>query len=337
LIHPDDDADADIVLAFDGDEIYDEKSGRRFLDYPVMRSWLEENIKALPYVEDQDGKRVSDIFIRHFKDRSIVVIDLSGKAKMLCLKRNGQKIFFMLEKNGISVFPGWKISLDQKNTLRADFEKEEFNFTLAEELNDLVLAVRNYGEIPELLLDDQKVELKKACDKLPQGITELYLESDKLNLTIGNHSLKLLNKIQDCAYLPLAIFIGAFAIQKENTLLNHGSFTNNLHGYSGKITQTARIEIPGNASAIRLETDDLCTELWINGTSCGKRLWAPFEWRLPVGIQGETTEVKIERLTSCGAIFGEKSFNISSTWSWLEEYKPNNSAPLYPCCEIIWK
>lgn len=115
LIHPDDEADADIVLAFDKDEIYDEKSGEHFFDYPFMRSWLEENINALPYVENQEGERVSDIFIRHFKDSSIVVIDLSGKARTLCLKRNGQELLFKLEKNGLSVFPGWEISLDQKN------------------------------------------------------------------------------------------------------------------------------------------------------------------------------------------------------------------------------
>ena len=337
LIHPHDKADANIVLAFDKDEIYDEKSNEYFRDYPNMRSWLAQNINKLPLVETPEGKKVSDIFIRHFKDGSVVVIDLSGTSRVLCIKRNGQELLFKLEKNGIARFPGWEISFDRENTLRADFKDGEFRFVLAEEIDNFVLAIRNYGDIPELLLDDHEIEFSNICNKLPQGITELYLESSQLNLKAGNHLLKLRNAIEDSAYLPLAIFIGKFAKEKENILLKHGDFRNNLYGYSGKITQNAKIEVPVNASIIRLEPDDLCTELWINGKSCGKRLWAPFEWLLPAGVQGKTVEIKIERLTSCGPIFGEKAFETLNMHELFGKCKPDNSVPMRPCCEIIWK
>ncbi len=88
------------------------------------------------------------------------------------------------------------------------------------------------------------------------------------------------------------------------TLKNSG-----LLDYAGKITLTAdvNVPVPGCKGEIylKLNTNELFTEVRINGESVGTCTWAPFVWKIPVRFHGRRVRIEIIEATSLGAIFGD--------------------------------
>jgi hypothetical protein len=264
------------------------------------------------------------------------VVDLSGEARRLQLKRSDNCLEFNLYANGMKVFPGWHITIDRPNTLRADFTGGDvFEFECREALSYIVIAVSKFGEEPQLTLNGELLNTTDDACFLPHGFNELYRQSTPLSLEEGTHSLCISDSPNDFPYLPAVFIAGDFSC-KDNILSAYKNDGYGLSGYAGKIRQTTNITIPESAIKFTTASDGLCTEAIFNGHSLGKKLWEPFEWVIPNDLQGETVELQIVRLTSCGKLFGENAFDKPSYMNWLNKYKPDNSTPLKPFCEIRW-
>ena len=344
LVMPEDETDAPVVLScFDG-RIREERSGLCFFDFGMLYEDLLRKTDRQAAVYEADGSLAHDVFVRAFKDHTALVINLSEKDRDLVLKTDGKTIPFRLYAN--ASFPwdpadepetirkpvfdlpkdGWEITLDSPNTMRADFENGTCGFTLKDDLADLRLVVRNYGEPVEVLLDGKKIETSSSCTSLRQGFREIYRESAGFGLPKGKHELKLCCETTDYPYLPAVFLVGDFAVDADKNLSVYRNDGIGLYGYVGKIILKQKLEIPAGTASIRAETLGLVAELSLDGKSLGRRIRNPFCWKNP-GKSG-TAEAELILSTSCGRLFGEKASENPNAWSWLKKEWPMNGKPL---------
>ncbi len=344
LLMPDEESDAELILSLKNGCVVEERSGKVFFDYGLLADLLA-NRPERTTVNELSGELSRDIFLRIYEDGSALVINLAAADRTLKfqgtvfhLPADGVKVFEEAPKTDYcppiyspAVFSERQIILDSPNTMRADFTDDICNFSLAESLKGLTLAVRNFGGEIRLSLDGVEIEVAGECTGLPQGFREIYLESAPFSLARGPHCLKLLTDSKDYPYLPTTFLLGKFGRNNDNILMPRRE----LYGYSGQIIQTGRIVIPAEAKGVMADTGGLCAEIRLDGVSLGKCLWAPFEWELPKGTAGREVTLEIVRYTSCGQIFGSKAFGAPGT-GWLNDYSPDNERPIPYFCEIHW-
>ncbi|MGI5925533.1 MAG: hypothetical protein ACOX9E_16445 [Lentisphaeria bacterium] len=336
LLLPDETTDCDAVIRCQDGYLYEERTKRSFFDIGCLEHHL---LATMPlrsaWISDADGRLAEDLFIRCFQDGSVVVLDFSGRDRQLRLNRAGMQSDFCLPAEGVVCFPGWTVTLDHPNTLRADFIDGKFTFELLAPCPDLHIALRNYADIPEVLLDGKPLPATQPCTTLPQGFNEIYLAGDTLPLAAGTHVLELENACDDLPYLPLAWIVGTFSRQPENRLAPYQNDGIGLAGYAGTITQRAKMPIPPDALRLSVDPQGMATELRINGQSLGKRLWAPFTWILPSDTPGTIADVEIIRYSSCGQIFGQRAFiSDAKAHPWTKACAPNNTEAPKPFCEV---
>ncbi|NLE53996.1 MAG: hypothetical protein GX617_03580 [Lentisphaerae bacterium] len=336
LLLPDETTDCDAVIRCQDGGIVEERTQRLFFDIGCLEHDL---LATMPlrsaWISNADGQLADELFIRCFQDGSVVVLDFSGRDRQLRLNRAGMQTVFCLPAEGVICFPGWAVTLDHPNTLRADFVNGQFAFDLLAPCPDLHIALRHCADLPEVLLDGAPLPATRPCTGLPQGFNEIYLASDNLALAAGSHVLELKNVCDDLPYLPLAWLVGTFARESQNRLAPYQNDGLGLAGYAGAITQRAKVSIPPDALRLNVDPQGMATELRINGQSLGKRLWPPFTWILPSDTPGTSADIEIIRYSSCGQIFGQKAFTSDDhAHPWLKAYAPNNATAPKPFCEV---
>lgn len=337
LILPEEESDAEIILSLQDGMLREERSGREFFDSWCLEQELLSKFPRECRVLEND-RTAQDVFLRAFEDGSAVVINLSECGRELVLRRKGKAdLPFHLPGTGVRVFDGTEepsfgdgiaeILLKENplpesaNTRRIEFRDGISAFSLKDDLENLTLAVRSYGDVPEILLDGKALSPHAPCGSLPQGFRELYLETAPFTLARGEHRLTLENHAEDYPYLPLAFLAGTFFQTRGGELGKDPA--DGLYGYAGRILQTERIAIPSRAEFLELDPQGLFTEIFLNGKTLGRRLWQPFLWKIPEQLRGQETELKILRSTSCGPLFGEKAFEPGRN-AWLTSFRPRN-------------
>lgn len=348
LLLPGEETDAPVILSCVNGGIQEERLGQFFYDFGMLNSFLLCNMPRLMEVCELDGTRAHGIFLRTYKDNSALIINLSGRERDLSLKTQQKTVPFHLYPSGVftwepdakpeglpdAIFDlpqsGWEITLDSPNTMRAEFDDGKCEFTLDDDLPNLRLVLRNYGEPVAVLLDGKEADVASPCNSLRQGFRELYRESSEFQLTKGKHLLTLCGKTIDYPYLPSAFLVGEFAVDSNRRLSKYHNDGKGLYGYVGKIRLKQKIMIPAGATAVRANALGLVTELSLDGVSLGRRVRDPFCWRIQKTPSQVLAELTI--LTSCAHLFGEKSFSSSNTWKglpeWLYMYRPRNEKPL---------
>ena len=330
---------AELVLHLNRDGITEERSGRTWTSVQVFLQDLDEMAPLRIFVTECDGGRARDLIVRNYSDGSTEIVNLSRspEERVLLLHRNGQIIPFSLAFDGTASFSGWKIELDRPNLKRLEFENGRCRITVKKTLSALTLALRNYGERVELLLDGAPVAAEQECRSLPQGFRELCRESLPFDLAAGEHLLELAAESKDSPYLPAAFLVGEFA-DHDDGLARYAGDGAGLGNYIGKLIQRGEVDIPADATLLRLETDGLYTELLLDGESLGERAWAPFAWRIPERFAGRRVSLRIERYTSCGPMFGSRAFDPTQAGNddWLKTYAPQGGVR-HPVAEPVFE
>ena len=154
-------------------------------------------------------------------------------------------------------------------------------------------------------------------------------------MSAGEHIFELISNVPDYPYLPAAFLTGDFAAS-GNELSKYAEDGIGLEEYIGELIQTGTVELPADAQLLRMETDGLDTELFLNDESLGERAWAPFAWRIPERFAGHTVSVTIIRRTSCAPMFGTACFdpNPNGPNGWLVQYRPQGGVA-HPVAEVI--
>ncbi len=281
------------------------------------------------YVENSDGQRDANVFVRRYADGGVVVLDMLGEGRELTLVQNGARIPFWMPPLGVQVFPGWNVQLDAPNTLVACFQDGKFEFTVEEELEKLALVSREYDGPVKLLLDGKPITCKNVCDLLPQGYRELFRQSKPFTLTAGKHTLTLASEAKQYGFLPIAWLCGSFASDRQDAIRPYENDGRGLGGYAGTITQTACVQIPQTAVLLSVDSQKLPVELFLNGVSCGYQAWEPFAWRVPAELAGQIVEVKLVRYTDASHLFDARLRGIGM--------KADFDLPWYPFLHLQWQ
>ena len=329
---------APFILRLEQEGITEERSGRTWNLVEMFLKDLDEMAPLRIFVTERDGSRARDLFLRSYGDGSTEVVNLSRspEERALLLHRNGQVIPFPLAFDGIASFGGWKVELDRPNLKRLEFENGRCRITVKETLSGLTIALRNYGGRVELLLDGKPVAAERECDSLPQGFRELYRETSPFDLPAGEHLLEMAASGRDYPYLPIAFLAGEFA-DGDAGLDRYAEDGAGLDSYIGKLIQQGETDIPADATLLRLETDELYTEVFLDDESLGERAWAPFAWRIPERFAGRRVTLRVERYTSCGPMFGTRAFEPAVAGSdWLQTYAPQGGVR-HPVAEPVFE
>ena len=345
LVMPGEETDAPVVLSCVDGRILEERSGTPFFHFGMLYQYILREKVRQAAVYETDGELAHGVFVRAFKDRSVLVINLSGKNRELVLKTDGRTIPFSLSRKGFftwepAVLPektaepvfdlpqnNWEITLDSPNSMRVEFEDGVCEFTVQDPLADLKLVVRDCGTPVELLLDGQTVDAVNPCGSLVQGFRELYRETAPFALAPGKHVLSLAQATDDYAFLPVALLMGHFAGSPDRILSGYRNDGAGLYGYVGRIILKQKLVIPAGTGSIQAETLGLVADLAVDGIGLGRCIRSPFVWKNP-GKSG-LVEVELTLYTSCARLFGEKAFHkqIFQT-GWVKTAWPHNLKPL---------
>jgi hypothetical protein len=342
-------SDYSAILTLTSNGIVEEKSGKKFEFLEELSSWLDNNIERTTIVESKGGKLLENVLIKNYDDGTVCVVSLlDNPLGDVVLKRAGSKpVIFELPANGVFTYTsGQYISkynnvlnlsveellpyqLTSTNTIRAVFDETGiFEFTLSENIEDLSFAVRNYNDTVRVKLDGIELSTTVSCQFLPEGLKELYLESGKISLQAGKHTLALITESLDYPYFPSAFISGNFGKNEGNLLTRlpesislSGYRRQGLKEYVGSISFTQKIAL-NKFEYLSIDTQGLVTEVFINGKSIGKKAWAPFRWKIPQQYKNKKVVLGIRIWTSIGPLFGEYPQEAGKEGSWLKRFAP---------------
>lgn len=333
--------DKPFVFTFSGKTFKEENSGKEFKLIDDAVAYMREKRPPEVRVLDAKGDWVEDIILRHYKDGSIVVLDLSSKArKSLCLKRKGKAdlifdlpargVFILDEKGkvrGEAVSKGklcatvpaetvYDLELSTDNLCRLVFNAKNniARITVESPLENVRIVVRNYPEANGVLLDGKPVGAVIPCDCLTQGFKTLYMQSAPIKLSAGEHVLKIASGAPDNNFfLPAALLAGPFAVEKQSLLkplcskVTTGTMIQQgLSCFTGKATYKTLVNVPDQKGDLRLKlnTGGLYTSASLDGMELGERVWDPYEWKIPASLRGKKVELSVSVWTSVLPMFG---------------------------------
>ena len=234
----------------------------------------------------------------------------------------------------------FKLALTSPNHMRCTFKnsgagRNVCSFKMEDGMDRPVRIVLRKELAPSTLsLDGKTLSLAKQCSSLPDGMAELYAETEALPLEPGIHELRFDGPNEDRTYLPLCFLSGDFGAFDDNRLAPlpaHAALGANLRelgllNYCGQIKLIGRIAVPRDAEAIQIDVGDDSASLSINGKELGPKCWQPCRWKLPKETIGAECEAEITIGNSLGPLFG--SFDgtcAGQTYKdlhWLKEFWP---------------
>ena len=269
---------------------------------------IKVHFKLSSVICDKNGKKVEDVFVRRYRDGSVLVIDMSGTDRQLVLHRKEQKEPFTLYAHGVKVFDPqpqaaeepagatqtvnpakWSVAFDNPHLCRVNFKDDNSAEFELKKTQPLRLAFRKYKCDAQIEFNGKLLTDPQECTELPYTFKNLYQTFDLGVVPAGKYTLKVRSAATDYPFLPLAIFIGS-----------------DLIDYVGKITQECEYQLPATAKKFRIAEVPApgAAELLLNGISLGKCITQPYEWNIPAGQQGQTVKITVKHWTSVGGMFG---------------------------------
>ena len=302
----------------------------------------------------ENGKKADDVFVRPYKDGSIVIVNFSDCKRTLELSRGGTLKAFTIYPKGVVALEGeqepelegapisgfqqpkWRVDISDNNILRPNFkDSNTYKFKLESPMK-IDVVVRDFDGTGKIFIDGKKLECSHKYAGPIDGFKPLYKQAS-LELKEGVHTVKVGGDTQDYAYLPAVLLSGKFS-NKGGVLSEYAGDGRGLDGYVGRIIQSADVSIPANARRVDFDTQMLVSKLFINGRDLGARLYPPFEWEIPADLRGKTVKMELVRYTSIGRAFGlvENMTKIPSGWSRrvFDRYFPRNDLELLPFAPV---
>lgn len=242
--------------------------------------------------------------------------------------------------------PEWTVE-DAKDDHGADAlalvdVNEESVFMVKGQSLKAVVLVRNYGGRPRVWLDGKEVVALNDCTHLPQGLRELYQESEEIVLEPGRHGVRVDGAVPNYPFLPYTFLSGAFvetdrpsdeactfrtltAIPETIDIKRLGCET--LFNYCGKATVGIEVDVPSSARYVSAVIPGQVCAASMDGVDLGVCCWAPYKWMIPETLRGKKAVLSFTLSIPVGGMFGCKHFQIKSV--------PNHRKPKqFPCCTI---
>lgn len=315
-----------------------------------IMNYVDKKIKREIKVYE-NGELADELLLRKFADGSTVILDLknSKQQRELVINNNGVETKIMLDGRGHYVIgenfyekeeviqtikPSFKFSLGKENTLRCNLNHEnlEYSFFVSEEIPDVQLAIRNYRYDGEITLDGNKIKPIRECECLMPGFNNIYKCTDKFTLTCGEHTVTTSIAADSEFFLPTCLVCGKFASDNNDKLrkLPNEVFcgridTDIIPQYAGSVIYEANLDIPSEQCAIKFDSSQLCTSLYIENILIDTML-SGYCFDIPDQYLGKRAKFKIVQYTSIAPMFGRKA---DADQSYRCVYNEN-----YKCCGI---
>ncbi len=302
---------------------YLERSGIYCASLEELAERLEKVFIRQVAVLDENGVPDENVFVRAFADGGAFIQDMSDtpSVRKIRICRHGAELMREISgREGIEL-PAWEVRRNRDNIFRISFGSEpEFEFELTEEMT-LNIAVRDYVPV-KVELDGAKLAPGDGADYLPKGFQALY-RSCTVALKAGRHTFRKISGDDIYAYLPAVWVSGDFALSGR-VLSRDMHDGRGLSEYSGRLIQSAEVNIPRNAAGFYLNTDELATEVFMDGKSLGMLIDRPFFWHIPPEYCGKRIRLEICRCVSIGPVFGNvlQFRNFHPAWPdfWSGQY-----------------
>jgi hypothetical protein len=368
LYEEDEPCDKPLVFAFEGSAIREERSGRTFPSADEAATFAKSVRPPVAWVETPDGKTVEDVLVRHCQDGSVAVLGLTARehGSLRLMRPVGPPIAFELPARGVFLFEGqasvpqtsvainpmpadtdFDISLSAVNTHRLAFDKDnQARIKVNQPIAAARIVVRDHPAPSKLTLNGEPVTADQPCDTLRPGLNELYRQTEPFRLEAGKHVLAIESGGSDTNYfLPIAWVAGDFAVEDgaikalPKTVSTGALWKHGLADFAGQVTYTAQVDIPSHAGDVklRINTGGLYTSVSLDGQTLGERAWPPFEWTVPVRLQGHRAELKIDVWTSVAPLFGDWK-NSDAVWKkdfWIPPPQPRPEIGLLSAPEWV--
>ena len=293
----------EVISPLGGGKFRLEHSGGDYVSLTELLAKLETIFQRKITVYSENGKLDENVFVRSFADGGGFIQDMSDapESRKIMVQHNGTSVEYELGGRCSIELPAWEILRDRDNYFRVTFDPDgNFDFELEEPMR-LKFAVRSYHGV-EMELDGEKIVAESPAEWLPEGFRQLYCGCE-IALEAGKHCCRKISGKDIYPYLPAAWITGDFAVD-GNTLRRDLHDGKGLSMFSGILTQKAFVEIPRNAMGVSCNTDELVTELFINGESLGTCIGQPFFWSIPEQYRGKRLMMEIHRRISIAPIFG---------------------------------
>lgn len=255
----------------------------------------------------------------------------------------------MLEPSKVSDI---RIELEKENLLRLSYtmEKPEIRLFAQEDIPGVRLILRNDPDPVMFSLDGEEIPCECPDDRLPDGFSPLYRASIPFTVKKGEHVfctlpgnvryeyvtssvvsgvydlIKYAPAGVDCRFLPAAFLCGTFACERnEDASLSLSAYTGRgslgpvpgAPDYIGDLIYTMKIQVPDAKNRyLSLNTDCVCTGVWLDDENLGTRTWAPWEWKVPDEFSSGTHVLRVRITTTVRPMFGDLNPYLSEQPYW---------------------
>ena len=289
--------DLPIVLAFDRQGVFEERTGRRFASAAAAVDFVAASHPELP--------RRRNVLVRRYTDGTRAELDLNPPDLSL--------------PEGTDVPADWTVSFDGPKRLRIPFgTNRTVRVSIPETIRGARLVARHHRPVPaeeedgrvdsgpmctadltetpppyRFALDGRPVDTPNATQALVPSYNSMYRESEPFDLPAGEHEFSILSGRDDVSYyLPNLILAGDFGGDSPK-------------GFAGRITYSAEVEVPADAAGLAVDSGNAMTRVALGEADLGARGWAPFVWDVPETCRGRRMKLKVSVYTSVLPLFGE--------------------------------
>ena len=270
-------------------------------------------------VTDKNSATPEGIFVRRFKDLSLVAINLFADDGEYLI--NNKPVFLKkydvyLSENekiatqGEEFSPIFRVKYNNPNVIRT-MHLSQGNQAEIACLQDtpLTFAVR---EDCTAFANGEEIAARNPAN-LCNGLKDLYKSSGETVLKKGVHTALVNN---DLKYLPSLLLVGDFEAKAESGQVcrltlsprrSTYSVGERIYGY-GSVELLASIAVPKGAKSLEISGTELVTEAFVDGEPLGVRAFSPYAFSIPSHLWGKEVSLKIVQYSSIAPMFGDVDF-----------------------------
>ena len=262
------------------------------------------------------------MFVKTYADGSVLVIDRSDSPaeRQLELRRDHGSAVFTLPYQGVRTlgpdFTGEDVAeytalpltvdalyMDRDNLYRCEFyDQDRCTIQVAEPVR-VQIHVRQYPKPETVLLDGNELALEQPCGKLINCFDSLYLSTQELILSPGEHIL--CTDAAESMHLPAVVLSGSFVYDRNG--LRKNAFLVDSIPFFGRLTAKVTFSVPENAreSYISLGDQPWVAQLELDGRIVSESMASYGRLAIPADCKGKTVSALVHVYSSLSPIFGD--------------------------------
>lgn len=326
LYEEDEPCDAPLLFDFEGAEIVERRSGRRFAAGADALDFVRARLPDAWRLEEASGRPATALLMRRYDDGTAAVLNLSEDDRALVFAAEGRRLAVSLPGRGVWLYrpvaARWTFSTDRPNCRRIRFLADgtaRLNVARPVEVRFATCALTNAA--CALTLDGRPLAGTRPCTFLGFGYDGDYAETERMTLAAGEHVLTCSGREDRGQFLPALFMEGSFSAEEPGTILPPrttvpcGPLEAVGYGdFAGKATYAADVAVPKDAERLTLATGHALASVRLAGRDLGTRLRAPWSWPVPAALRGQAVRLEITLATSIRPRFGRCAEEVKGAW-----------------------